>query len=163
MQQSEQLEGKRPLVCYVRFRDFQGHNLGRGNDRGFRLASRRQKKGILERHGRRAWEHDCERVTETWRPFAQSLLGPAWGDGAHGSTCIVDTQTRRRALMEGCAAEQSPMPAFLAGMACLIARELSALSLPPPLFFAEKCKKGPIPCTYAEDTCVFFLEKYLAP
>lgn len=56
----------------------------------------------------------------------QSPLGPVWGVGAHGSTCIVDTQTRRHALMEGCAAEQSPMPAFLADMACLIAWELSA-------------------------------------
>lgn len=44
--------------------------------------------------------------------------------------------TGRHALMEGCVAEQSPPPmlAFLAGMACLMARELSASNTPLFLF-----------------------------
>lgn len=129
-QQSEQLEGRRPLFGTAsRFRDFQGHNSGVCGRGGWKLRSARGGGSGARSRGLGV----CH--TGTSLSFDYSPPGLAWGVGAYCGTSMVDTHTRRRVLMEGRAAEQCPMPAFLADMACLMAIELSASSTTSPLFF----------------------------
>lgn len=56
------------------------------------------------------------------------------------------------------------MPAFLAGMACLIARELSAFPPPPAFFFFLRNVERDLYHVHILKKHVhFFPEKYLAP